>query len=789
MTKLTVDLLKNNVSLAYMNFETTAELEADIGFLGHERAKAALELGINIPSSGYNLFVMGEPGTGRQTLVSRYVREKAEQKTAPSDWCYVNNFSNTSEPLALELPSGQASKLVSDIEHFIDELLDTFPAAFENPSYQRRKAQIERTFNQKYDQAIANVDRKASGLDVAVIGENGSILFAPVYEGKALDETEFAQLPEEPKTLYLSRISELEEFLNEQLLELPQWRREASEQSRQLDIETIALAVRPLIKKLERKYQNRIGVLRYFREVREHLPRVVLELFGDEIQLESRTDHERRQVLVSTYSPNILVEHSPTEGAPVIYELLPSYANLFGRIEYTINQGTPVTNYRLIKPGSLIKASGGYLILDAEKLLIEPLAWDALKLALKTRQIKLDASGYDATLYSAVTLTPQSVDINVKIILIGSRDIYYQLQAYDPEFSELFRVLVDFDSYIPRNEGTMDHLIRRLKHYSESKNYAYLTRRAVERMIEYSLRQAEHKERLSPRMVSLFEIMAEADYLRSREEREVIDEQHILGALKAAEVRNGRISEQLMQEIAEGTVLIDTDGARIGQINGLTVMELGETRFGQPARITATVYAGSNGIVDIEKESELGQAIHSKGVMLLTGYLGQKYAREFPLVISANLAMEQSYGHIDGDSASLAELVALVSAIAEVPVLQAFAVTGSINQHGEVQAIGGVNEKIEGFFQLCRDRGLTGKQGVIIPKDNIKHLMLNDEVIAAVDAGQFSIHAVDQVEQAMEILLDEETGEADSTGHYPVDSINGRVWQRLKIMADYDRGN
>jgi len=786
-TALNSSDLKTRVSLEYMTFENTSELSTDIDFLGHDRAKTALEFGINMPSSGYNLFVMGEPGTGRQTLVSRYVKEKADKKQPPSDWCFVNNFENNSEPFAIELPAHQSTRLVKDIERFIDELQDTFPATFENPSYQRQRAQIEREFNDKYDDAISRVDKRATTLGIAMIGEAGTIVFAPIHEGKALDETDFAQLSEELKAKFLNRISELEQLLNEQLLELPQWRRETSEGHRKLNLESISQAIKPLLKKLEREWSNQLTVLRYIREVRKHIPRVILDTFGDDQQADHLSDTERRTILKNQYLPNILVQHSVDEGAPVVYELLPTYQNLFGRIEFAMNQGTPITNYRLIKPGSLIRSNGGFLILDAEKLLIEPFAWESLKLALKTRQIKMESPYVEPSLYSSASLTPQSIPLNLKIILIGSRDIYYQLQAYDPEFSELFRVLVDFDSYIPRTEETVDHLIRRITHYGESKGFAPLTRAAVERMIEYSLRQSEHKERLSPRMVSLFEIMAEANFICEAESEKLIDQIHIKKAMEAADFRHSRISEQLMLEISEGTVLIDTEGAKVGQINGLTVLELGETRFGQPARITATVYSGSNGIIDIEKEAELGQSIHTKGVMLLSGYLGQMYAKEFPISMSANIAMEQSYGYIDGDSASLAELIALLSAISQTPVDQSFALTGSINQYGEVQAIGGVNEKIEGFFALCKERQLTGKQGVVIPQDNVKHLMLNDDVIEAVDSGQFVIHGVSRVEQAVAILLGEDVGEADADGHFPEDSVNGKVWLRLKAMADYDR--
>ncbi|MCH8551474.1 MAG: Lon protease family protein, partial [Natronospirillum sp.] len=404
--------------------------------------------------------------------------------------------------------------------------------------------------------------------------------------------------------------------------------------------------------------------------------------------------------------------------------------------------------------GSLHKANGGYLIMDAEKLLVEPFAWDALKLALKTRQIKMESPFVDPSLMHAVTLSPETVPLQSKIILIGSRDIYYQLLALDPEFNELFRILVDFDSYIPRDNDSVEQLILRIKHYAEEKEYPPIHRDAVSRLIEFSLRQGEHQERISAQIIHLFKMVAEADYLRQQNNDGVIIEaRHVELALKAAEYRSSRISDQMILEISEGTVKISTDGERAGCVNGLTVMEVGESVFGSPARITATASLGSQGIMDIEREAQLGQSVHSKGVMILNGYLARQYGRDIPLTLNAHIAMEQSYGHVDGDSATCAELVALISAITDIPVEQSLAVTGSMNQHGEVQAVGGVNEKIEGFFRVCSSRGLTGRQGVIIPADNVRHLMLNDEVIEAVEAGQFTIYAARQIDDVLTLLL------------------------------------
>lgn len=781
---LSVQQLKAQVDLSHLNIETTADLEGNSGFLGQPRAKESLEFGIAMRGTGYNLYVMGESGTGRQSLVSNYVKDLAESQAAPSEWAYINNFETPREPMTLELPAARGEDLLKAINGFIEDLMDTFPAAFENPTYQRKRTAIDRDFNQKYDTAMATVERFANQQDVAVVSDANSVMLLPVIDGKALDETEFAQLPEELRSEFQKRIGEIEEYLNEQLLELPTWRRNTSEQLRQLSTDTVQQAIKPMLKELEVKYQSQLSVLRYLRAIKTHLPPLILELYADELGLEARTDQERKQALQSYLKPNLLTQREMNAGAPVVYEMLPTYQNLFGRIEYATQQGMPVTNFQLIRPGSLLKANGGYLILDAEKLLIEPFAWDALKLALKTRELKMESPFIDASLMHSVTLSPQSIPLNVKIILLGSRDIYYQLQEWDPEFNELFRVPVDFDNFIPRSQETVDNLILRIKAYGEDKGLRPLTRSALERLIEYSLREAEHQNRLSAQVIKVFKVFAEADFLCRHDEDKVIDYEHVERALTAAEYRNGRIADQMLTEIQEGTILIDTTGERVGCVNGLTVMEIGESRFGSPARITATVHVGAKGVVDIEREVELGQAIHSKGVMILSGFLGHDFGRRFPLTLSAHITMEQNYGHVDGDSATVAEYCALLSAIAQAPVQQSLAITGSMNQLGEVQAVGGINEKIEGFFKLCQIRGLTGQQGVIIPADNLKHLMLRKEVIDAVEAGDFRIMAVRHVYQALELLTGQTPGQMDAKGLFAEETLNGRAQAALKQLFE-----
>lgn len=781
---LAIEQLRAKLDLSYLTIETSADLEGESSFLGQPRAKKSLEFGIAMRGSGYNLYVMGDTGTGRQSLVSKYVKELADTQQAPSEWAYINNFDVAREPEVLELPAGRGEELKAQMEKFIADLMDTFPAAFENPTYQRKRTAIDKAFNQKYDQALKLVERFANEKDIAVISDGGSVMLLPVVDGKALDDTEFAQLPEAVRSEFQERINDIEEYLNEQVLELPTWRRKSSEALRQLNLETVQQAIKSLLKELEVKNQSLLGVLRYVRSIKNHLPKILIDLFAEDNILEQRSDQETRATLERLLQPNLVVQHEINQGAPVVYELLPTYQNLFGRIEYATQQGIPITNYQLIRAGSLLKANGGYLILDAEKLLTEPFAYDALKLALKTKELKMESPMVDMSLMHAVTLSPESIALNVKVILIGSRDIYYQLQEWDPEFMELFRVPVDFDSYITRNQTNIDNLILRVKDFGDEKGFRPLTRDALEQLIEFSLREAEHQQRISAQVVKVFKVYAEADFICRHETADAITATHVEQALAAAEYRNGRIADQMLQEIEEGTILIDTEGQRIGCVNGLTVMEIGESRFGSPARVTATVHVGGKGVVDIEREVELGQSLHSKGVMILTGFLGHEFGRRFPLTLSSHIAMEQSYGYIDGDSATVAEYCSLLSAISQVPVHQHIAITGSMNQFGEVQAIGGVNEKIEGFFKLCQLRGLTGQQGVIIPADNIKHLMLNRDVVKAVADGQFFVWAVKHVSEAIALLTGQTPGVMNEQWEFPSDTVNGKAQQALKTLFE-----
>jgi len=754
------------------------------GFIGHERAKEALDFGLSMGAVGFNVFAMGEHGTGRLTLIKQMLSQLSASQTTPAEWCYINNFDDNHAPFKLYLSPGDGKQLLARMNTFIDELIDLFPEIFDNPGYQRKKSAVDREFNQKYDEAISIVEETALKESVVLFEEAGEIGFSMLVDGKALSDKEFASLEEEQRAEFYKRLAFLEDLLSEQLLELPLWKRVSSDKLRKLKYETAEQGIRPLLKELEHEFASNIGVLKYLSKVKEHVVDAVLEILADESN-ENPNDKDNRKLMVEQFLPNLLVSRSPEEGSPVVYEENPTYQNLFGHVDFASFQGATYSSYRLIRAGALHKANGGYLLLDAEKLLSQPLVWAKLKLALKTQQIIIENPYSEFSQPGSYSLQPENIPLKVKVVLLGDPEIYYTLQEYDQEFTELFRVLADFDRYLTKSESNLIAYANLIRQRAHKYSYPVVSDDAVVELVRYSLRRAEHQDKISSNIVQINDLLDEANYLWNKNDSEgELTAEYINLALNAKQRRTGRMSETWLSEIKERQVLINTQGQKIAKVNGLTVLEIGDSVFGTPARITATVYAGSEGVTDIEREVDLGKSIHSKGVLLLTGYLGHKYGQGLPVTISANIAIEQSYGHIDGDSASMAELCALISAITLLPIDQGLAITGSINQHGEVQSIGGVNEKIEGFYQLCKDTGLTGSQGVIVPMTNMINLMLSQEVINAVEQGQFSIYAVEDIDQALELLMNTTAGEMNRTGRYPRKSIHAMVLDKLANFSE-----
>lgn len=780
--KLPIESLKLHIDLTGFEFPPAPRLHNTL--LGQDRARSALAFGVAMPNAGYNIFVMGDSGLGRVSLITNHLNALANTLPAPSSYAYVDNFDNPREPIAIELPAEYGQTFSKSIEKMCDDLLATFPAAFESPAYQQKKSALERQLSQAYNNAIDLVDKKAQTLSIALFRDNDTITFAPIYDNKTLNEEQFTQLPQPEREQFHQHVEQLEDYLSEVLLELPQWRRNLVEKTKQLDNDTIHIAIEPLFAELNKTYQNIDDVITYLAEVKKNLDNTIADYLMP-TRLEPRETNSKRNLLTEQYAPTILVDNKQENGAPIIFEPHPTYQNLFGRIEYVNDQGTLMTSYRKICAGSLHKANGGYLILDAEKLLTYPFVWEGLKRALQSGYIEIE-SPYSEFGVNTITLKPEVIPLKVKVILVGSPDTYYLLEDLDHEFNEMFKILADFDNTIPRTQESTQGFIAVMIKQAADSGAKLLTQAAIVGLIEHSCRLSENQQQFSARINDSLEIIGEANLFCQQANDDEIDTKHIDAALTAREYRNGRLSQAILDEMLDGTVLIDTDGAAIGKINGLTVLEIGGSSFGAPARITTTVYPGSRGIVDIEREAELGQSIHSKGVLILTGYLGHFYAQQFPLAISASIAIEQSYSYIDGDSASLAELCCLISALTHTPIKQGFAITGSINQYGEVQAIGGVNEKIEGFFRLCKARGLNGQHAVIIPAANKRNLMLKQEVIDAVAQDLFAVYVVSTVNETLELLTGQPTGVMDEAGNYPEDSINFKAISRLKEIAELE---
>ncbi|NVJ48856.1 MAG: AAA family ATPase [Gammaproteobacteria bacterium] len=773
---LSAHQLTTAIDESELPFKSLAELDANVDFLGQTRAKHALAFGLEAKRRGYNLFVMGDSGTGRISMVMRHIEAKAQLQKAQPDWIYVNNFDESREPWVVQLPTSFGKKLVSDCQKMVGRLLVTIPAAFENPSYQRKKQAIDKRFNSRFEYAIEQVEKEANQQGFALYQDASNISFSPIIDGKPVDDITFTSLPLEQRDQINQAIDLLEDKLTEALLEMPQWKRESYEALQELNSQTIQAASAPVVAELQDKYRGLTGTQIYFKEMLGHLVKIMLENFNLIESPELKNDQGLRELLQQTFVPNLLVSNNPALGAPVVYEAHPTFSNLFGRVEYVNEGGAITTSYQGIRSGAIHRANGGYLVLEAEKIFEDPYIWGQLKQALLTQELKFEPPMMEGQTAVTIGLSPHGVPLDVKIILVGSRQYYYLLQENDPEFSELFRVLVDFDEHLEKSVDSLVHMAQLVHTHGESEGFAEVSLNGFIELVKFSCRLSGHQFQLSTRFGEVFELLGEADVLRFEQDAPKITEQHILEALNQREFRHSRIRSEMLQEVLEGQIIIHTDGDIIGSINGLTVWEIGSTDFGTPARITATVFPGNKGIVDIERESELGLSIHSKGVLILSGYLANRFAREFTLTLSANIVMEQSYGLIDGDSASLAELCALISAITEKPITQSLAVTGSINQFGEVQAIGGVNEKIEGFFELCKARGLTGKQGVVVPLANQKHLMLKQEVINAVEAGQFHVYTVSNVDQALQILLGLSAAE--------LSELHQSLTDRLKSLHD-----
>ncbi len=779
---------------ASLPFESTAELPDLDEAIGQLRAAEAVRFGIGIKRPGFNIFALGPSGVGKEHIVRRALETQAAREPVPDDWCYVNNFVDAHKPVAMGLPAGRAMPFRRDMERLVNELMAAIPAAFESEEYRHRREVIEEELKQRQGTAFEALQQKALDKSVGLIRTPMGLALAPLKEGEVVKPEDFEKLDEAERTRIQSDIEALQGELQALFRQIPVWERETREKLRALHRDVVSYAVGHLIDEQRQRYREIPVVFEFLASVQADV------IDNAEIFLRRSMPQEAdgpgpvpgmpalgSDALFRRYQVNVIVANVPDSGAPVIFEDHPTLENLVGRIEHISQFGALMTDFNLIKGGSLHRANGGYLVLDARRLLVQPFAWEELKRALRSRLARIQSMGQLMSLVSTVSLEPGAIPLDVKIVLLGDRLLYYLLSRYDPDFHELFKVPADFDDRITFDPDGLMRYARMIATLARREKLRPLDRSAVARVIEHASRLAEDSERLTANLEGIADLVREADFWAGEGAAGRIAAEHVEQAVEAHIRRADRVRELVQEEIRRGTILIDTAGAVVGQVNGLSVMQLGDFAFGQPSRITARVRLGRGQVVDIEREVELGGPIHSKGVLILSSYLAARYAAERPLSLNASLVFEQSYGGVEGDSASSAELYALLSALAAAPIRQSLAVTGSVNQLGQVQAIGGVNEKIEGFFDVCRAAGLLDGHGVLIPASNVKHLMLRRDVIEAVAAGKFHIYAVETIDQGIEILTGIVAGAPDAKGGYPSDSINGRVEARLAGFAEAAR--
>ena len=765
-----------------VEFERSDELPGRDGALGQERAVDAIRFGIDVASDGHNVFVLGRHGTHRHGLARQLAEEKARKDPTPGDWCYVNNFVAPERPGTLYFPAGKGSEFRDDMRALIDELRLAIPASFEGDDYRAQIKAVEAETQQELEEQWRGLEERAEQEGIGILQTPTGYVLAPVRDGEVIDEEAFSKLPAEEREKVQATIRRLSDELQAHIERMPQLRKRHREKVRAINRQVTEHAVGVLIDDLKKKYDELPEVVAYLQSVQENIIDNSHDFHEQERAPLPFLARDPSQTF-GQYEVNLVVSNEADAVAPVVFEANPTYNNIIGKVEHRSEMGALVTDFRLIRAGALLEANGGYLILDMQRVLSRPFVWEALKQALFAKQVRIESPGETWGLVSTTTLKPEPVPLDIKIILIGERWLYYLLCQYDSEFNDLFKVAADFDDELHRTDDNVAAFASLIADRIGDLKLLPFSRGAVRYVIEQRARRAEDSERLSMHMRSLEDLLVQADYWARQRQGEVVEEEDVANAIGKLQRRLGRPQAKVIDAIERDVLLIDTAGASVGQVNGLSVVSLGEYEFGHPVRITATTRMGSGKVVDIEREVELGGAIHSKGVMILAAMLSSRYAREVPLALQGNIVFEQTYGGVEGDSASVGEFCALVSSISGIPVRQNIAVTGSVNQLGRVQVVGGINEKIEGFYDVCARRGLDGSHGVVIPRDNVKHLMLREDVVKSVEQGLFSVYAVTRVDDAVSILTCVDAGERDANGAYPQGSVNFRVEEELIRFA------
>jgi len=782
--------LSQKTDIRHLKFKTTEDIQGDVKFVGQLRAVEALQFGVGIKKDGYNLYAMGPSGIGKRAVVYTTLEDEARHQKVPSDWCYIHNFEDPQKPIAIHLPAGLGNGLRRDMEALVEDLCTSIPIIFESEQYRSRMQKISDTLNNRQDKLLRDIKSEAEEKGLVIVASPDEFTILPAdQKGRAISVESFAKLAKKSRAQKETLISEFTERLTGFLKYIPQLHKEQREKEKALKKKFTLMAVGHFIEDLKEKYQKFKAVVRYLDAVQEDVIDHVQDFLKRDESVPVPASQNPEKVSLSRYQVNVLMDHAKTKGAPIVYEENPSYSNLICRVEYIAQYGTLSTDFTLIKPSALHKANGGYLIMDAAKLLEDPLAWNGLKRALYARRVTLETPEPMAGTLSTVSLEPMPIRLNVKVILLGDRLLHYLLCEADPDFNELFKVAADFDEQVERTPENLQLYARFVATLANNEKLRPFNRHAVAAIIDYSARLAEDAGKLSAEMRGIHDVIREADYWARKAKQRIVGAKHVKYAIDAKVHRLDRMRESLYEDVTRRIVLINLQGKQIGQVNGLMVLQLGSFSFGHPCRITARVRVGDGEVLDIQREAEMGGTLHSKGVLIITGLLAGRYLLNAPFSLSASLVFEQTYSMVDGDSASVAELCALLSAIADVPMLQSLAVTGSLNQYGEVQAIGGVNEKIEGFFDICKAQGLTGKQGVIIPAANVRHLMLKDEVVTAVANKKFHIYTAQTIDEVVTLLSGVPAGERGKNDKFPRGSLNEKVEKRLLMFTKVKDGD
>ena len=782
--ELSYKSLKKYCNPEKLPFETTEELEPISTGIGQERAIKALEFGLNVDVKGYNLYLEGPSGVGKTMYTKRYLDTISKKKKVPSDWCYIYNFSNPNEPIAVSLPAGQGKEFKETMDQFIKDIKTDINSTFSNEDFEIEKNSIRQQYEQKRTILLEKLNKESAKYGFEVKSAENGIYMKPIVDGKALKEEEFEQLDEEVKKEYEDKSNIVQEQIISVISQIKVIEKEADTKIEEWQSNIALLTVNARINLIKAAYKKNKKINTFLTDIKQN----ILKNINAFMEQKPHANQPGAPVPPQSkpwenYRVNLFIDNSELDGAPVVMDSNYSYHNIFGKLEYENYYGSLKTDHTMLKAGLLQKANGGYIIFQAKDLLENQMCYNALKKALRMKEISIENTADQRSSMVMVSLKPEPIPLDVKVILIGNSNIYHTLLAADEDFRKLFKAKVEFEEDAPRTDENALKLARFMHGFCEQEEIMHLDKYAVAKIIEYASRLADNQNKLSTRFNDLAQIIGEAGTWAKMSKSKIVKEEHVIKALEESVERVKKYDEKYTEMIRENTLLISTDGEKVGQINGLTVMTIGDYTFGKPAKITANTYTGKNGIINVEREVKMSGSSHSKGVLILNGYLGEMFAQDIPLSLTASICFEQLYNGVDGDSASSTELYALLSSLSDLPINQSIAVTGSVNQKGDIQPIGGVNAKIEGFYQVCKMRGLNGNHGVMIPIQNVANLNLSDEVVEAVKDKKFHIYAISNIEEGIEILTGVPAGKRDKNGNFPAGTVNHLVYEKLKKYA------